>query len=63
MEYVLEDKNFSEATVDGITLVVGGKPQELTDDQVKRLKDVGVKLKEHQEPAPATPVAAGRSNQ
>lgn len=62
MEYVLDDKNFSEAMVDGITLVVGGKPEELTDDQVKRLKDAGAKVKEYHEDTPA-PIATGRSSQ
>lgn len=64
-QYTLADKSdFAEAMVDGITIVVGGKPTELTEDQVKRLKDAGVKLKEVNEdgteanPSPPKPVTA-----
>lgn len=45
--YTLSDKGeFNEASVDGLTLTKGGDPVELTDDQVARLKAVGVKVQE-----------------
>lgn len=69
MKYVMDEKqDHGEATVDGITLTIGGDPQEFDDDQVKRLKDIGVKVKEYQEPASTDPPSApsgrsGRSDQ
>jgi hypothetical protein len=67
MKYTMEDKqSHGEATVDGITLVVGGEPQELDDDQIKRLKDAGVKVKQYEEQSteePPAPGGRGRSDQ
>lgn len=40
-----EDGNTELATVDGVTLIRGDtEPKDLTDDQIKRLEDAGMKL-------------------
>lgn len=43
--YVMDPKGpHTEASVDEISVVVGGPPVELTEDQLARLADTGVKM-------------------
>lgn len=46
---VVGDHVRNGAEVDDIQLWPGGKPVELTDDQVKRLKDAGATVEEYKE--------------
>lgn len=53
---LLGDHIRESAQVDDITLHPGGEPVELTDDQVKRLKDAGVTLEAAAEKQPTSSI-------